>query len=199
MSKFIFYKVPFEGKIEAVYNLIKNQDWDVLIKMPEKGIIYMKVPEEADEEVSFHQNLMFDDNTNSKFGFFEKITESDFESAQKNIEIPSSVENKKPEANKKIDEIDKNIKNYQKEKEIFDKKISQLSAEKNQKDVKVDMQLETCLSYLNNMSSMQIFKAEELGKKIYGNYKDPYDYFFSHNYLIALFIFAIICLIVLDL
>ena len=146
MSKFIFYKVPFEGKIEAVYNLIKNQDWDVLIKMPEKGIIYMKVPEEADEEVSFHQNLMFDDNTNSKFGFFEKITESDFESAQKNIEIPSSVENKKPEANKKIDEIDKNIKNYQKEKEIFDKKISQLSAEKNQKDVKVDMQLETCLS-----------------------------------------------------
>ena len=61
--------------------------------MPENGIIYMKVPEDADDEVIFNQDLVFDETTNSKFGIFEKITESDYEAA-KNIEIPRPTEKK---------------------------------------------------------------------------------------------------------
>ena len=93
MSSFIYYKIPFEGKIEALYELIKNRDWNISLKIPENGIIYMKVPEDADDEVIFNQDLVFDETTNSKFGIFEKITESDYEAAN-NIEIHRSTEKK---------------------------------------------------------------------------------------------------------
>ena len=94
MSSFIYYKIPFEGKIEEVYELINNRDWNnISLKMPENGIIYMKIPEDVNEEVTFNEELVFDETTNSKFGIFEKITESDYEIA-KNIEIPLSAEKK---------------------------------------------------------------------------------------------------------
>jgi hypothetical protein len=103
MSSFIFYKLPFEGKIEAVNDLIRTRDWKITLKMPENGTLLMKVPEDIEEEVLFNQDIVFDEKTNSKFGMFSKITETEFESSE-SLEIPdisASKENTKNEAQKK--------------------------------------------------------------------------------------------------
>ncbi len=115
MSSYAFYKVPFEGKVEKVYELIKSRDWDASIKMSENGILFMKISVDSEDEVSFYQNMIFDENTKSKFGNFETISESDYETAL-NIEIPTSGE--KEEKKENIDkEKNKNTENFQKKME----------------------------------------------------------------------------------
>ena len=183
MSSFVFYKIPFEGKIEVLYDLIKNQDWNILVKVPENGILYMKVPIDVNEEVTFYQNMVFDERTNSKFGIFQTITESDFEAAQ-NIETPISTETK---------DVEKTNKSSQKYNNLLDDKIKEFRDKKNKEK---NSYLGINLSDLKNIISMPTMNIQAFGKNIYKNYKDPYDYFFSQNYLIALFIFAIICLII---
>jgi len=59
MSSFVFYKIPFEGKIEVLYDVIKTQEGNILVKVPENGILYMKVPIDVNEEVTFYQNMVF--------------------------------------------------------------------------------------------------------------------------------------------
>ena len=197
MSSFIYYKIPFEGKIEAVYELIKNRDWNISLKMPENGIIYMKVPEDCDDEVIFNQDLVFDETTNSKFGIFEKITESDYEAA-KNIEIPRPTEKKTISVSKNANEINKKIEAYQQEKREFDKEVKKFNFEEKPKDLKTNLNSGINLSDLKNMISLQNINVGELRKNIIENYKDPYDYFLSQNYLMVLLIFAVICLIIFN-
>ena len=198
MSSFIYYKIPFEGKIEALYELIKNRDWNISLKIPENGIVYMKVPEDADDEVIFNQDLVFDETTNSKFGIFEKITESDYEAAN-NIEIPRSTEKKTIAASKKTNEINEKIETYQQEKKAFDKQVKEIIFEEEKpKELNTNLYSGINLSDLKNVISLSNIKVGELRKNIIENYKDHYDYFLSQNYLMALFVFAVISLIIFN-
>ena len=104
MSSIYFYKIPYEGEKKSILNLIKDRDWNIKIKFPEEGIVLMKFPEDIDEEVTFNENLVFDDLTQTKFCSFRGITESEFEEAQ-DMEI---LEEKKNENEIKKDES-KNI------------------------------------------------------------------------------------------
>ena len=197
MSSFIYYKIPFEGKIEAVYELIKNRDWNISLKVPENGIIYMKVPEDADDEVIFNQDLVFDETTNSKFGIFEKITEPDYEAAN-NIEIPRPTEKKTIATSKKTNEINEKIETLQQEKKAFDKQVKEIIFEEKPKELNTNLYSGINLSDLKNMVSLSNIKVGELRKNIIENYKDHYDYFLSQNYLMSLFVFAVISLIIFN-
>ena len=198
MSSFIYYKIPFEGKIEAVYELIKNRDWNISLKIPENGIVYMKVPEDADDEVIFNQDLVFDETTNSKFGIFEKITESDYEAAN-NIEIPRPTEKKTIATSKKTNEINEKIETYQQEKKAFDKQVKEIIFEEEKpKELNTNLYSGINLSDLKNVISLSNIKVGELRKNIIENYKDHYDYFLSQNYLMSLFVFAVISLIIFN-
>ena len=181
MSSFVFYKVPFEGKVEKVYELIKSRDWDVTIKMPENGILLMKILEESEGEVIFYQNIVFDENTKSKFGIFESISELEYETA-KTIEIPNSEENAEKNGDidnfqKKMEEENLSLKLNKRQNSFLGRQLSNISEY-------IPSQLPTKANY------------EKLKKYISKEYKDPYDFFFSQNYIIAFFIFAVICLII---
>ena len=206
MSSFIFFKIPYEGKIESVYKLLKDRDWisDISIKEPEKGIIFMKVPADLEEEVSFNQDIVFDEETNTKFGIFQKITESDFEGAQNigkpeslNINTTNSIE--KDEKMKLLKEKnEKNIENYQKINEKIDNKINEFNKKEISGNNSMNSLLGRTLSYIPKIDSLTLpssINFSELEKSINTKYKDPFDYFFSQNYLSLFFIFAIFCLI----
>ena len=128
MSSFVFYKIQFEGKIESLYEFIQNKDWNVSIKMPEKGILYMKLPIDIEDEVVFHQDMTFDENTQSKFGNFVQITESDYEAAS-NLEMPKSSENPQKEEKSKnfYETINKNIEKAEKKSKELDSKINEFN------------------------------------------------------------------------
>ena len=194
MSSFVFYKIPFEGKIEAVYQLIQNRDWNVSVKTPENGVIYMKVPEDAEDEVLFNQDLVFDENTQSKFGTFKSITETEFEDAQ-NIDISNNTSKIKDEVKIEKNKINSDVEISQKENNIPDSNIKKFnSIEENKKENQQKKNLNKM--NITDCFSSQGINFNEVGKNISKNYKDPYDYFFSQNYLITFFIIAIICLII---
>ena len=199
MSSSIYYKIPFEGQIEALYDLIKNKDWNVSVKMPEKGIIYMKIPIDIEDEVLFHQDLVFDENTQSKLGIFAPLTESDYEAAQ-NIEMPRSSDNSSnEEKNKKLlEKINENVETFEKKSKEINSKINEINTKEKSQNM-LRSYLSKSLEDLPNLISESLptnINVEEFGKNIIGTYKDPYDYFFSQNYLISFFIFAVICLII---
>ena len=201
MSSFVFYKIQFEGKIESLYEFIQNKDWNVSIKMPEKGILYMKLPIDIEDEVVFHQDMTFDENTQSKFGNFVQITESDYEAAS-NLEMPKSSENPQKEEKSKnfYETINKNIENAEKKSKELDSKINEFNT-KETTSQQILRSLSKSLEDLPNLISESIpsnINLENFEKNIVGTYKDPYDYFFSQNYLITFFIFAVICLIVFN-
>ena len=190
MSSFVFYRIPFTGKIESVNNLLRDRDWisNITMKVPEEGIILMKIPIDIVEEISFFQNVNFDERTKTKFGIFEPITETDFETAQnkenpKVSNITDSTEEKK-----------NNNENYQKTNESIDDKIIDFNKTEN----KNETTMSSILSYIPKLEPISLttsINLNELGRLINSKYKDPYDYFFSKYYLIIFFIFAIICLI----
>ena len=201
MSSFVFYKIQFEGKIESLYEFIQNKDWNVSIKMPEKGILYMKLPIDIEDEVVFHQDMTFDENTQSKFGIFVQITESDYEAAS-NLEMPKSSENAPKEEKSKnfYETINKNIEKAEKKSKELDSKINEFNT-KETTSQQILRSLSKSLEDLPNLISESIpsnINLENFEKNIVGTYKDPYDYFFSQNYLITFFIFAVICLIVFN-
>ena len=201
MSSFVFYKIQFEGKIESLYEFIQNKDWNVSIKMPEKGILYMKLPIDIEDEVVFHQDMTFDENTQSKFGNFVQITESDYEAAS-NLEMPKSSENAPKEEKSKnfYETINKNIEKAEKKSKELDSKINEFNT-KETTSQQILRSLSKSLEDLPNLISESIpsnINLENFEKNIVGTYKDPYDYFFSQNYLITFFIFAVICLIVFN-
>ena len=201
MSSFVFYKIQFEGKFESLYEFIQNKDWNVSIKMPEKGILYMKLPIDIEDEVVFHQDMTFDENTQSKFGNFVQITESDYEAAS-NLEMPKSSENAPKEEKSKnfYETINKNIEKAEKKSKELDSKINEFNT-KETTSQQILRSLSKSLEDLPNLISESIpsnINLENFEKNIVGTYKDPYDYFFSQNYLITFFIFAVICLIVFN-
>ena len=201
MSSFVFLKIPFEGKIEAVNDLIKSREWKVFFKRPEKGTLLMKVPDDIEEELKFNQDMVFDEKTYSKFGIFTEITESEYESAQ-NIDIndtsDSNEKYKNEEKSTKLEEISRKIesspslnKEDDTNKEINDQKID----EKKSESKRVNSPPEFGESIFSSNSNT----FEELGKNITKNYTDPFDFFFNQNYLINFFILSVICLVIFQL
>ena len=73
MSSYIFYKIPYEGSLKKVKELIEEREWDFQIKVPKDGIILVKIPPETEEELLFSQSTLIDDETETKFGKFRKI------------------------------------------------------------------------------------------------------------------------------
>ena len=187
---FVFYKVPFEGQVGKVYELIKSRDWDVSLKMPENGILFLKISEESEGEVLFYQNIVFNENTKSKFGIFESISESIYETAE-SIEIPNSEENTANKDKNEDKEKNKNIVNFEKKMEA-----ENLSLKLNKRQNSfLGRQLSNISSYITSPLTTKA-SSEKLKTYISKEYKDPYDFFFSQNYLIAFLIFAFICLII---
>ena len=194
MSAFIFYKVPFEGKIKLVYNLFKTNDWKVTIKTPEQETLLMKIPSDLDEEISFYEGIVFDERTNSKFGSFETITEQEFESAQ-SIDIPDlsgPEEDESEQRSKKIEEINQKIQS----KISFgnDNKKNGNTFEKKESVNRLGSLLGNSFNLNENLPSSIDF--DEIKRLITETHKDPYDYFFSQNYLLVIFSFAVICLMI---
>ena len=189
MSSFIYYKIPFEGKIESVNDLIRTREWKVTLKMPDNGTLLMKIPEDIEEEVLFNQDLVFDEKTNSKFGSFSKISESDFEIAE-SMDIPkTSVSNENIENKEKEKKI--------KLKDIYDNSGISLKDDDFVKKISEKKSNESIINSLKKSITLNLptsINLEEY-KKMAGNYKDPYDFFFSQNYLIVFFIVAVIFLI----
>ena len=201
MSSFIYFKIPFEGKIEAVNDLIKSREWKLYFKRPEKGTLLMKVPDDIEEELKFNQDIVFNEKTNSKFGTFTEITESEYESAQ-NIDIndtsDSNEKYKNEEKSTKLEEISRKIesspslnKEDDTNKEINDQKIDEKKSER--KRVNSPPEFGESI-YSSNSNTF-----EELGKNITKNYTDPFDFFFNQNYLINFFILSVICLVIFQL
>ena len=194
MSSMKFYKIPYEGKIESILKLIKDRDWDLTIKFPENGILFMKVPIDIDEEVAFNENLVFDEETNTKFCSFIPITETEFEEAKnlENLESkPSEKENK--EINK-ADEIKSNENNlFSKESK---KKTLNFFSEESDKP-KENEKLKSSYSFKNYIPSIPNINInlKEFSKEIGKRYKEPYDFIFTQKYLIFCFIIAVIFLI----
>lgn len=163
----------------------------------------MKIPIDIEDEVIFHQDIVFDENTQSKFGIFSPISESDYEAAS-SLEMPSSNENPlKEEKSQKLQEnnnktIDKF--SFEKKSKELDNKTNEFNS-KEKKSQNMIRTLSKNLAELPNLISENLpsnINLEKFGKNIIGAYKDPYDYFFSQNYLIIFFIFAVICLIIFN-
>lgn len=193
MSLSNFYKIPFEGKAEAINELIKSRDWNLSIKFPEKGIIFMKVPIDIDEEVAFNQNLVIDDETQTKLGSFSQITQEEYEQANnmENVDSSNPTENKESEEKKEESSPKKNVQIH---KSKTNKEFSELFDESKSKNKNEYKKTSSFLGKIN--FSVPSINFKELGKEINAKYKDPYDYFFTQKYLIAFFIFAVICLII---
>jgi len=182
MSSMIYFKIPFEGPIDSIFKLIKDREWNAELKFPEKGIMLMKTSAENEDEISFNQNIVFDESTNSKFGNFDKITEKEFESAVslENLEINDNEKEKENEQKNDLEQ-GSNTNNTNNQGESFGFKKTRTVSKK--------------IEF--NFGKTSPF--EEFGKKISNEYNDPYDFFFSQKYLVPFFIFAIICQIIFGL
>ena len=186
MSSNLFYKIPFEGQIQKIQELVKNRDWDLEMKVPKEGILIVKIPEEIKEELLFSQQSIIDEETNTKLGTFEIITESDYEN-----ETDTKLNYIKEEINSRGNNQNKKNKNKE-----YKRQISEILLEG-----------ETLLKdntkkfgfYLVNKFVVPKINLNEFHKKLGKEYKDPYDYFLSKNYLIMCFILAIICLVLFKL
>ena len=185
-----FYKIPYEGEIKSILKLIKDRDWDIKIKFPEKGILLMKVPEDIDEEVTFNENLVFDDATQTKFCSFSRISESEFEEAQ-NME---NLEEKKNENENNIKKEES--KNTEKKlRSDISKEITEtIFSEENEKP-KENEKIKTSYNFANYIPSIPQINLNEISKGIGKEYKEPYDYLFTQRYLVYYFIVAVIFLI----
>ena len=190
MSSMNFYKIPYEGEIKSILKLIKDRDWDIKIKFPEKGILLMKVPDDIDEEVTFNENLVFDDATQTKFCSFSRISESEFEEAQ-NME---NLEEKKNENENNIKKEES--KNTEKKlRSDISKEITEtIFSEENEKP-KENEKIKTSCNFANYIPSIPQINLSEISKGIGKEYKEPYDYLFTQRYLVYYFIVAVIFLI----
>ena len=190
MSSMNFYKIPYEGEIKSILKLIKDRDWDIKIKFPEKGILLMKVPDDIDEEVTFNENLVFDDATQTKFCSFSRISESEFEEAQ-NME---NLEEKKNENENNIKKEES--KNTEKKlRSDISKEITEtIFSEENEKP-KENEKIKTSYNFANYIPSIPQINLNEISKGIGKEYKEPYDYLFTQRYLVYYFIVSVIFLI----
>ena len=176
MSSYIYYKIPYEGKLYKIKELIKDRNWDLELKIPKEGILLVKIPTEIDDEILFSQNSTIDEETQTKFGEFQPIKESEFEN-EVNIEL-----------NDINDEKENNLKENKKNKNMeYKRQMSELLL--NEDTIKE----KNC--FIKNITFPKI-NLKVLNKEIEKKYKDPYDYFFSQNYLVLCFILAVIFLVI---
>ena len=184
MSSMIYFKIPFEGPIDSIFKLIKDREWNAELKFPEKGIMLMKTSSENEDEISFNQNIVFDESTNSKFGKFDKITEKEFENAVSIENLETNDNEQKEKENEQKSDLGQASKT--------DNNNNQVESFGFKKTKSISKKIE-----FNFGKSTNPF--EEFGKKISNEYNDPYDFFFSQKYLVPFFIFAIICQIIFGL
>ena len=126
--------------------------------------------------------MNIDEETKTKFGTFITITETDFEQG---INNELNILDKEQNENKK--NLETNKKNKNKE---YKRQISEILLNEETPPVKKE-------NFLKKFTLPKI-DFEEINKKIKEEYKDPYDYFFSQNYLIMCFIFAVIVFVVFN-
>ena len=194
MSSMVFYKIPYEGEIKSILKLIKDRDWgDITVKFPEKGILLMKVPQDIEDEVTFNENIIFDDTTNTKFCSFTPITEGEFEQAQ-NIENLDNKEEKKENKIKRNETAEQKL-YYEESKRLTESIVS----EETEKPIE-NKKLKSSNSFVNYISSISSsipdINLQEISKDIGKEFKEPYDYLFTQRYLVYYFIVAVIFLIV---
>ena len=183
MSSYVFYKIPYEGSLQKIKEIIKNREWNLEMKVPKEGILLLKVPIDIEDEISFCQKSTLDEETNTKFGALESIKESDFEDEIDTISNDTNNENKDKEKNSAQN---KKNKNWQYKRQITEILMNEETLEK-------EIPKKTALNFIRKLSLPKV-NLNQFNKKIEHDYKDPYDYLLSQNYLIMCFIIAIICL-----
>ena len=191
MSKSKYIKVNYEGQFQSITELIESKEWNIDIKEVEEGTVYMKIPEDIEEEVYFFKNLTFNENTNTKFFDFIPITQNEFESAQSLAHSIISDE-KKNEKKEETKPQNSNLGN-DKQTKMYNDFIRSITGE--EKNDKKDL---NNANKANNQNLPEV-SLEDIKKKISEEFKDPFDLFFNQNYLICFFIFASIAMIFLNL
>ena len=191
MSKSKYIKVNYEGQFQSITELIESKEWNIDIKEVEEGTVYMKIPEDIEEEVYFFKNLTFNENTNTKFFDFIPITQNEFESAQSLAHSIISDE-KKNEKKEETKPQNSNLGN-DKQTKMYNDFIRSITGE--EKNDKKDLNNS---NKANNQNLPEV-SLEDIKKKISEEFKDPFDLFFNQNYLICFFIFASIAMIFLNL
>ena len=177
---YIYYKIPYEGSLQKIKELINDREWNLQMKSPKEGIILVKISKDVDEEICFNQGMMIDEETKTKFGTFQPIKEFEFE------------EGINTELNNKIDK--ENIVNLNKKNKSAEYKRQISDILMNAETTEEEKSKRKGFSFLNYIPIPK-FDLKEFNQKIEKNYKDPYDYLFSQNYLIVFFIVAVICLV----
>ena len=178
-STFVYKKIPYQGSLLKIKELIKNHHWNIEIKVSEEGTLLTKIPKSIEDEIYWFNGENIDEKTNTKFGTFISINETDYEEG-KNIEL--DILNKEEKENEIKSENNKKNKNKEYKRQISEILLNDIQTKKE--------------NFLDKFGIK--FNIEEINKKVKEEYKDPYDYFFSQDYLIICFIFAVICLIIFN-
>ena len=188
MSSYIYYKISYEGSIEKIQELFKIREWELEMKIPQEGIILLKFPQDEEVELTYYKDLIIDEETQTKFIKLENIKESDFENAE-NIELSSIIKNK---ANKKENLlIRKSTQNIEYKRQMSEILLAETNLNNNSEN-------KNCVFNQIFSPIINLCNMNEFNKKINKEYKDPFDYFFSKNYIIMTFILAVICLVVFN-
>ena len=178
-STFVYKKIPYQGSLLKIKELIKNHHWNIEIKVSEEGTLLTKIPKSIEDEIYWFNGENIDEKTNTKFGTFISINETDYEEG-KNIEL--DILNKEEKENEIKSENNKKNKNKEYKRQISEILLNDTQTKKENFFDKFGIK----------------FNIGEINKKVKEEYKDPYDYFFSQDYLIICFIFAVICLIIFN-
>ena len=178
-STFVYKKIPYQGSLLKIKELIKNHHWNIEIKVSEEGTLLTKIPKSIEDEIYWFNGENIDEKTNTKFGTFISINETDYEEG-KNIEL--DILNKEEKENEIKSENNKKNKNKEYKRQISEILLNDTQTKKE--------------NFLDKFGIK--FNIREINKKVKEKYKDPYDYFFSQDYLIICFIFAVICLIIFN-
>lgn len=182
-STFVYKKIPYQGSLLKIKELIKNHHWNIEIKVSEEGTLLTKIPKSIEDEIYWFNGENIDEKTNTKFGTFISINETDYEEG-KNIEL--DILNKEEKENEIKSENNKKNKNKEYKRQISEILLNGDTApEENKK------------SYGLNFIIQQI-DLNELSKNIEKNYIDQYDYFFSQNHIFMCIFLALILLVIFN-
>ena len=164
-STFVYKKIPYQGSLLKIKELIKNHHWNIEIKVSEEGTLLTKIPKSIEDEIYWFNGENIDEKTNTKFGTFISINETDYEEG-KNIEL--DILNKEEKENEIKSENNKKNKNKEYKRQISEILLNDTQTKKE--------------NFLDKFGIK--FNFREINKKVKEEYKDPYDYFFSQDYLI---------------
>ena len=179
---YIYYKIPYEGSLQKIKELINDREWNLQMKSPKEGIILVKISKDVDEEICFNQGMMIDEETKTKFGSFQPIRDIEFEE-----ENSTELTNLNYEKQNIFGRPNKKYKNAEYKRQMSEILLSG--------ETKEEEKPKGMVYNLVNKIGIPKIDLNELKQKIETNYKDPYDYFFSQNYLIVCFIVTLIFLV----